>query len=271
MAIYREMYDGPPLHYGARATVKRVIAIHNTSNDATRQGEASYAKRRTDSVSSHYYADSTGVTQSLDTDLRAYHAGSTTGNDVGISYEITGVNGWTRQQWLDRVHWPSLAAAIARDCRHHGIGVRLLTVAQMRDGHSTGVVTHDLMRLAWGGTTHTDPGSNFPMDHLLALVSAQLNGGNTAMADDYGNFGKPPAVGDRTTPVLLADVWREVREGTGAYSKTSPARGGVIARLDRIETVVTALAERETPTPVTITDEQLERVVRKVLGMAPAS
>lgn len=180
MAKYASIYQGPARNYGASAGSKRYVAIHDTSNDASAKDEMSYAKRRTDSVSSHYYADGNSVIQALDTDLVAWHAGSSTGNARAIAYEITGVNGWTRAQWLARVAWPLLARQIAKDCREHDIEPRILTVAQMQDGRSTGLVTHDLMRRAWGGTDHTDPGPNFPMDHLLDLVRAELNGATMA-------------------------------------------------------------------------------------------
>lgn len=190
-------YIGPPASYGSTSYPKRYVAIHNTSNDASAEGEAGYAMRRTDGVSSHYYVDGDSIVQSLHTDLGANHAGSSTGNRYAISYEITGVNGWTRQQWLDRVAWPLLARQIARDCRRHGIAVQLLTVAQMRDGRTTGVVTHDLMRQAWGGTTHTDPGPGFPLDHLLALVRAEMTGlaVSTTQEDDMIGFATDTATG----------------------------------------------------------------------------
>ena len=174
MAIYSVIYSGPPLHYGSTRTDKRYIAIHNTANDATAEGEASYAKRRDDSVSSHYYVDNNSILQSLDTALRAYHAGSTTGNSYAIAYEITGTNGKSRTWWLANVAWPLLARQVATDCREHDIEPRLLTVAEIKAGSKTGIITHDQMRQAWGGTTHTDPGANFPLDHLLALVQAEL-------------------------------------------------------------------------------------------------
>ncbi len=176
MAIYQVIYDGPPRSYGSTPYPKRYVAIHNTSNDATARAEADYAKRRTDGVSSHYYADAIEVIQSLDTALSAHHAGSTTGNRYAISYEITGTNGKSREWWLANVAWSRLARQMAADCRAHGIEPRLLTVEEMRAGSLSGFVTHDLMRLAWGGTTHTDPGPGFPMDYLLDLVRAELDG-----------------------------------------------------------------------------------------------
>src|SRR5688572_2160402 len=110
MPIYGDMYDGPPNGYSNRYTRKRYIVVHNTANDASAANEADYAKRRTDSVSSHYYADDHEVIQSLDTDLRAWHVGSPTGNDQGISYEITGTNSKSTAWWRRNVAWDRLAA-----------------------------------------------------------------------------------------------------------------------------------------------------------------
>lgn len=220
--IYKTVYAGPANNYGTSTIAKRYIAIHNTSNTASAENEAAYARRRTDNISSHYYVDQDSIIQMLDTNWQAWHAGSTTGNQRAIAYEITGVNGWTRAQWLARVDWDLLARQVARDCTTHNIAVQQLTIAQMNDGRSTGIVTHDQMRRAWGGTTHTDPGVNFPMDHLLALVRAQLDGDNVATLDkdDLAAIKKAVWVEDNAIPAP-AD-WP---------NKDNPAMaGGTIAR-----------------------------------------
>lgn len=223
-------FQGPPAAYGKTPYPKRYVAIHNTSNDATAEGEASYAQRRTDGTSSHYFVDNDSIVQSLRTEFGANHAASSTGNRHAIAYEITGVNGWTRAQWLARVAWGLLARQIARDCRHHGIAARLLTPAQMQDGKTTGIVTHDLMRRAWGGTTHTDPGPNFPIDHLLSLVQAELDGDDMAQLTDADLLGlryQNPRI------EALLENYEKVRFG--------PPEGevnGLRAQLDRIEALV---------------------------------
>lgn len=185
---YRKDSSGKPV-----STYKRYVAIHNTSNKnlASAEAEASYATRRPDQVSSHYYCDHNSLVQSLHTDWVAYHAGSNTGNTHAIAYEITGWNSFSRDRWLASVAWPLLARQIARDCRKHLIEARWLTVAEMKAGQLTGLVTHADMTLAWGGT-HTDPGPNFPKDHLLALVQQELAGGSTA--------------GDEMDPLQVAQI-----------------------------------------------------------------
>lgn len=183
MTITRAIYDGPPNGYKANRGPKKYVALHNTSNDGSARDEISYAKWREDLTSTHYYGDPVEVLQSLDTYLCANHAGSTEGNSYAISWEFTGTNGKSRAWWLANLCWPLIARQMAADCREWGIPPRLLTVAEMRGGVAKGFVTHDLMRLAWGGTTHTDPGAGFPVDYLLALVAAELEG-DMAFKDD---------------------------------------------------------------------------------------
>lgn len=173
MPIHKAIYNGPPRSYGANKTAKDYIVIHNTSNDAPAQNEASYAKRRADSVSSHYYVDDERIIQSLNTDYRAFHVGSSRGNSAGISYEITGTNSKSESWWKNNVAWDLLAKQIRVDCAEHGITVQTLTIDEIRAGKKSGIITHDQARRAWGGTDHTDPGPNFPMGHLIALVKGE--------------------------------------------------------------------------------------------------
>jgi peptidoglycan hydrolase-like protein with peptidoglycan-binding domain len=180
--------------YPDRDGRKYGIAIHNTSNDASDSGEASYARRRTDGVSSHLYVDGDSVTQSLDTVARAGHAGSSEGNDHAIAVEITGGNGKSRAWWLANVDWVELGRVLARVIRAHwpdgSFQVRRASIAQMRaNPRVRAFYGHDDMRRAWGGTTHTDPGPNFPWDRLFEVVDAAL-----------GEYGRPPVKPKPTRP-----------------------------------------------------------------------
>lgn len=165
-------YIGPPAGYTKVAYPKYYFCWHNTSNTANPVAEANYAKRRTDKVSSHFYADATTVIQSLDTQWEAWHAGSSQGNQHGVALEMVGNNSDNGAHWrgiIDRV-----APTVAAVCKFHGIPVRFLSVAQAKAG-AHGFVTHDVMRQAWGGTTHTDPGPNFPQDYAVQRINAILN------------------------------------------------------------------------------------------------
>lgn len=233
-------FDGPPAGYNSTSYDKRYVAIHNTANDASDVAEADYAQVRSDHVSAHYYVDADSITQSLRTEYGANHAGSTIGNRHAIAYEITGTNAKTRTWWLANVAWPLLARQIARDCRKHAIAARLLTVTQMRDGVTTGIVTHDLMRQAWGGTTHTDPGPNFPMDYLIALVGAELDGDDMTPSDFLAILEDPKVAakmraftwtyqdsGDKSAhDIVLGDLRKTVM---AAAADALAAKDGVVA------------------------------------------
>lgn len=161
--------------YADRDGRKYGIAIHNTSNTASAAAEASYAQRRTDGVSAHFYVDDQEVVQSIDTRYRTGHAGSSEGNDNAVSVEITGTNGRSRAWWLGNVAWDQLGRALAHVCREYGIEPRRATVAEMkRNPRVRAFYSHDDMRRAWQGTTHTDPGPNFPWDTLFAAVKRHL-------------------------------------------------------------------------------------------------
>lgn len=161
--------------YVDRDGMKYAIAIHNTSNNASDTNEASYATRRTDGVSSHFYCDKDSVTQSLDTNARAGHAGSSNGNENAISVEITGANGWSRETWLNNVAWGELGRVLAYVCRAYGIAVRRASVSEMQSNPRVkAFYSHDDMRRAWGGTDHTDPGPNFPWDRLFRAVNEAM-------------------------------------------------------------------------------------------------
>jgi N-acetyl-anhydromuramyl-L-alanine amidase AmpD len=165
--------------YDDRDDRKYGIAIHNTSNTASAEGEASYAKRRTDGISSHFYVDLDSIVQSVDTKDRCGHAGSANGNENAVCVEITGSNAKTRDWWLKNVAWVKLGAALAQVIRAHwpdgSFQVRRATVAEMKANPKVkAFYGHDDMRRAWGGTTHTDPGPNFPWDHLFTVVKAAL-------------------------------------------------------------------------------------------------
>ncbi|MFI6228871.1 N-acetylmuramoyl-L-alanine amidase [Micromonospora echinospora] len=223
---------------------KFAIAIHNTSNDASDSGEASYATRRTDGVSSHFYVDHDSITQSLDTDARAGHAGSRNGNENAIAIEITGANGWSRQRWLDNVAWDRLAHVLAVLCREYGIQPRRASVAEMKANPQVrAFYGHNDMRLAWGGTTHTDPGPNFPWDYLLTKVQRALAGEDDDMptADEvaaevwsqpYRDYNLPPVNGNPQTRPASQILLDARTDAARARSEVSALRTEVRALID---------------------------------------
>jgi hypothetical protein len=80
---------------------------------------------------------------------------------------------------------------------------------------------------------------------------------------DYTPRERPKAVGDRAAATLLADVWGQEQSGKSPVDSAPSFR---TRQLISIETKLDKLlAAPEQPAPI-VTDEQLERVLRKVLG-----
>lgn len=203
MPIYDDLtYIGPPNGVRSKAT-KYGITIHATANNASARDEATYAKRREDEVSSHYYVDNGGIIQSLNTDYGANHAGASWPNDHCIAYEFVGLNAWSTEQWIDRINFDAAAKQMARDCKRWNIPPRDLTVAQLRN-HERGINTHNDCRLAFGGTTHTDPGGNFPLTYLINKVKGYLEG-DQMTPEEYLKYDPNDATKGFVNPTWRAD------------------------------------------------------------------
>ena len=259
-------------------STKYAIAIHCTANTAPARNEASYATRRTDGVSAHFFVDDREVIQSLDTADVAGHAGSWQGNQYSIAVEITGLTSWSRQRWLDSVAWDKLGAVLAAVARHHNIPPVRVTVEQMKaNPRVRGAYDHNQMRLAWGGTDHVDPGPNFPWDHLLRVWQDAMRGDDMATASELveallkadkitndinpGEKGKPGYNPEMTVAWAL----RYATHATLARRAIEAARGEIA----ELRTAVKQLAERPAGQPPEIDYDQLAAaLLRRIAGAA---
>jgi len=122
-------------------------------------------------ASTHYGIDDNSIQMYL-ASLAIIPWGAPHANLNGIHYELMGKAAWTHDQWmkhkgtLDRAAW--LLAKNWTYLRGKGVGVplRKLTDAELKAGKK-GITTHRQVARVFGGT-HTDPGSNFPMDWLVS-------------------------------------------------------------------------------------------------------
>lgn len=240
--------DGDGLKFG--------LAFHNTSNDASDSGEASYATRRTDGIGSHFYVDKDSATQSIDTRDRVGHAGSREGNENAVCFELTGSNGWTRAQWLANIEWNLLGRVAAAVIRAHwpdgSFQVRRASVAEMKANPKIkAMYGHDDMRRAWGGTTHTDPGPNFPWDHLVNVIKAALG------EDDEMAYNEAQ---------MRAFAWQYAGRGIASNDETPEGNMSTLAVLDTIYRTVLEIAKR-----VDIGPEELAQIQERAKIAAAAA
>jgi N-acetyl-anhydromuramyl-L-alanine amidase AmpD len=267
------------------------MAIHNTSNDASDTEEASYATRRTDGVSSHFYVDNNSVTQSLDTRDKAGHAGSGNGNENSISWEFTGANGKSRQWWLDNIAWDRvgevMAYLIQNDSDFEDFQVRRASAREMQiDPKVRAFYGHDDMRRAWGGTTHTDPGPNFPWDKLFTSVNRHLEDDvNLTDEVDLPSWAKTEwptggtADGKLQVETILGSGYSHARRaserGLGALNQTK-ANGQVLAKVTaevaevkgQVAGLISLVEQLLTAPAVNLTQSQLSELTDAVKAAA---
>ena len=133
-------------------------------------------------ASVHTLGDRSEVVQGFDYDSVAWHCGN--GNQHGSGHEIVGRASWSVEQWntptMDQAmrHQARMLARkwVFRTMPKYGITYlpEWLSLAQIAEGKLLGLVTHNDMRLVFGGTTHTDPGPNFPYQKLRDYIHAEI-------------------------------------------------------------------------------------------------
>lgn len=215
--------DGPPLW----------IVFHDmeASENSTRaESTAAYFADPSDGrrVSSHYCVDDNSVVQCVRLKDSAWTVGNRPGNYRGINWELSGFASQTGGQWLDTFGINMLnqmKRICLRDMTTYNIPIRWLTDAQVKD-FQPGMTTHNQLRVCFGGTTHTDPGPNFPFNYVLKLFQED----DVALKDDPDGkaliermqgienmedpiiFRVPGESTDRKEPNLLAQVIRDLQK-----------------------------------------------------------
>lgn len=119
--------------------------------------------------SAHYVEDIVGEQHCVPDDTIAFHAPP---NERSLGVEICAESFYTRNQWLSPQVWPAVARAASRTaelCARFHIPTVRIGPAQLRAG-ARGITGHIDITNAFGQTSHTDPGPNFPWSEFLAAV-----------------------------------------------------------------------------------------------------
>jgi hypothetical protein len=111
----------------------------------------------------------------LDDSIIPYHCGSP-GNGLGTGSEHCGSVKLSKDEWLTVRAKAMLDRSARRQAqRAHERGwslgqCRWLTLTQVAARNVPGFCTHNDIRLALGGTTHSDPGPNFPYSWFMGRI-----------------------------------------------------------------------------------------------------
>lgn len=137
---------------------------------------ASYFTRNTNSTSAHFMLDPVATIQMLDTARIGWHCGN--GNPRSIGIEQAGYAAFSPVDWTtpDGQRQMGRLAALLQDIHAvHGIGLFWMSDQQIRDAHAGRIVggwtTHREVARVLGGSVHTDPMPNYPLDQLMSLAA----------------------------------------------------------------------------------------------------
>lgn len=134
-------------------------------------------------TSVHAIADQTEVVQTFDFDYQVWGCGN--GNAYTLQTEHVGYAAWTAAQWRTK----TMQQVIDNSAKHQAwywynramkqLGIdyypEWLKLPEIQARSKSGLLTHNDARLVWGGTTHTDPGPNFPYKELRDKIHYYLD------------------------------------------------------------------------------------------------
>ncbi len=160
----------PNCYHGRRKPLLWVV-WHSTEGNETPGAARGLARnwfgKPSAGVSAHIVADATEVIECVKPGDTAWHCAN--GNASGYGIEIVGKAGQTSTAWND----PYSRAALTNAARWvkglpalAHIPTRWLSDAQLKAGER-GHITHYQVARVLGGTTHTDPGPNFPYGFVM--------------------------------------------------------------------------------------------------------
>ena len=170
--------DGPPLWLIVH-TMEAQEASTTAENTANYFADPGDGRQ----VSAHYCCDNNSIVQCVELSDSAWTVGNRPGNNRGINFEFAGFANQTPPQWGDAYSTAMLERAapyFRSDAARYNIPLRRCSVSDL-EAFRPGVTSHNDLRLAFGVTTHTDPGPNFPWEWFIDLLNGQVE----EMADTW--------------------------------------------------------------------------------------
>lgn len=197
-------------HGGKQPDITRLV-IHATVSACTPGGARANGRWFASAqagTSAHYVIDPAEVVQCLPEDVTGYHAPPNAGS-IGI--ELCDPQKGSDGRWEDDPHRQmlSLAAELVADlCARHNLPLEYIDAAGLVAGRR-GITTHRDVSEAWRKSSHTDPGSGFPMVSFLALArqaAAPITPPSPAKEDDDVTDDQIEQIAQRAAALVRADL-----------------------------------------------------------------
>lgn len=211
---------------GGNTPINRIV-IHDMEYPerlTAAEDVARYFQRVDKKTSAHYCVDNNSVVQCVKDRDGAYHAPP---NQFSIGIEHAGYARQTKAEWLDEYGVAMLrdqsAPLVKLLMREHNIPHVWLSVQDLRNG-KRGITSHNNVSLAFGQSSHTDPGPNFPVAEFMAWC--QPDSGPVTPTppthDPYGGNMRFLLTPDGTGIItfIYDDVTKTIKELTGKIVAT---------------------------------------------------
>jgi N-acetyl-anhydromuramyl-L-alanine amidase AmpD len=208
-------------HGGAQKPV--AVVIHGTVSPCdtgrARKVAADFAGTAT-KKSAHYTVDPGETVQSVADHVVAYHCGHNTGS---IAFELCDPQTGSGKRWSDKAHQAMLDRAardVAQTCLAYDIEMTHVSVASLKAKGPHGIYDHNASRLAFGETTHTDVGPDFPWESFMADVRRY--------ATELRTGRQEPTVADTPTQQTKAKILAAVQFGKGEIPAARKAQHKIL-------------------------------------------
>lgn len=225
-----------------------LIVIHTTEGSegpSSAEDGAAYDQRRTDGTSAHFYVDSDSIVQCVKTEDKA-HTAKGEGNTRGIHIEVCGRAGQSAAQWDDPVSRATVektAELCVRLLGKYPCPVVKLTGSQVRNGVA-GFCGHKDISDAFGQSTHTDPGPNFPWGRLFSLINAEVGMSATEYANEvWGQEAKEYYDDDGNTIRDLSTRADALYKAAGRSAEARDVVKTVDGKVDELDEKLDALGD----------------------------
>lgn len=244
----------PTNNYSSRFGERvRILALHDTEGARTVESLGAYFQR-IDNASYHGAVDDTHYEAYVNYSFAAWHILNANQESDGLA--LCGFAAWSRGDWLSHPRMLDLASAwLAERANARGLPLVHLNDQEIRNcmanrNHPGGIVMHRDYTRATGDGTHTDLGSNFPIDDVIAKARslAIVHSGSTRYTKEE-NTVELPITTFRIDKQVLIDPDNEHRlmlvANTDADKRTTKVYGvyAVVNIDNKTPPKVTKLAE----------------------------